>query len=147
MKLPLQFFAQRILPKSVFYFSSNKINTDVSHYFICLAKNENEYLFLVCCTSDKENKRKRLAELNNTYTSLVYIKPDELNGLQKDTFVDCNTCFNDYSVNDFLTMYENNQIEYTGEISDNVYNQILKGLYESISIEPDILRNIPEPEK
>mgnify|MGYP005866697429 CR=1 FL=1 len=68
---------------------------------------------------------------------LIWIKPDNTNGLTKDTFVDCNSFF-EYSIDDFKTMYENNLLEYRGDISDTHYEQIINGLLESPTIPTEI---------
>lgn len=71
------------------------------------------------------------------HSTLVWIKPDNNNGLTKDTFVDCNSIF-EYSVEDFKTMYEQNLLEYKGEVTNGHYEQIINGLLESPNITDDI---------
>ncbi len=137
MKLPLAFFLQGIDEKKVYYFSSNKLNTITPHYFICVLKGSNDTLILVCCSSDREDKRKRRIEKLGLHSTLVWIKPDNNNGLTKDTFVDCNSYFS-YSIEDFKTMYENDILEYKGEISTIHYEQIINGLLDSPTIPTEI---------
>ena len=99
---------------------------------------------LVCCTSDKEDKRRKRIEKLNLHSTLVWIKPDTENGLTKDTYVDCNTYF-EYTIEEFTTLYENNLLEYKGIISETHYGQIILGLLDSptIAIETkELLRNI-----
>lgn len=137
MKIPLDLFLQGINEKKVYYFSSVKINTNIPHYFICVLKGEKDTLLLVCCTSDRDDKRKRRIEKLGLYSTLVWIKPDNDNGLTKDTFVDCNSIF-EYSIEDFKTMYQQNILEYKGEITGGHYEQIINGLLESPNITNDI---------
>lgn len=137
MKLPITFFLNGIDEKKVYYFSSVKLNTTVPHYFICIIKGANDTIMMVCCTSDKEDKRKKRAELLELYNTLVWIQPDTHNGLTKDTFVDCNSIFT-YSIDDFKTMYENDVLEYKGEISTIHYEQIIYGLLASPTISNEI---------
>ncbi len=133
MKLPIDFFLQHINSKKVYYFSSKKINTAIPHYFVCVLKNNDDTIILVCCTSDKEDKRKKRIELLGLHNTLVWISPDNENGLIKDTFVDCNSYFI-YTKDEFKTMYENNLLDYKGEISENHYEQIINGLLNSPTI-------------
>lgn len=92
---------------------------------------------MVCCTSDKNDKRKRRIEILGLHSTLVWIKPDDNNGFTKDTFVDCNSVF-EYSVRDFKTMYEQELLEYKGEVADSHYEQVINGLLESPNITDDI---------
>jgi hypothetical protein len=143
MKLPIEFFLQGIDVKKVYYFSSPKLSTSVPHYFICVLKGSSNTVILVCCTSDREDKRKKRIEKLGLHTTLIWIKPDNSNGLTKDTFVDCNSFF-EYSIDDFKTMYENDLLEYKGEISETHYEQIINGLLDSPTIPTEIkelLRN------
>ena len=137
MKLPIDFFLKGINEKKVYYFSSSKLNTTVPHYFICILKGEKDTLLMVCCTSDKNDKRKRRIEMLGLHSTLVWIKPDDNNGFTKDTFVDCNSVF-EYSVRDFKTMYEQELLEYKGEVADSHYEQVINGLLESPNITDDI---------
>jgi hypothetical protein len=143
MKLPIEFFLQGIDEKKVYYFSSTKLNTSVPHYFIAVLKGSKDTVILVCCTTDREDKRKKRIEKLGLHSTLVWIKPDNSNGLTKDTFVDCNSFF-EYSIDDFKTMYENDLLEYKGEISETHYEQIINGLLDSPTIPTEIkelLRN------
>lgn len=133
MKLPIDFFLQGINEKKVYYFSSVKLNTSVPHYFICVFKGADNTVILVCCTSDREDKRKKWIEKLGLHSTLVWIEPDDNNGLTKDTFVDCNTFF-EYTVDAFKTMYENGLLDYKGEISATHYAQIINGLLDSPTI-------------
>jgi len=133
MKLPIAFFLQGIDKKKVYYFSSAKLNTSVPHYFICVLKGSSNTVILVCCTSDREDKRKKRIEKLGLHTTLIWIKPDSSNGLTKDTFVDCNSFF-EYSIDDFKAMYEKDVLEYKGEISEMHYEQIINGLLDSPTI-------------
>lgn len=137
MKLPLDFFLQGIDEKKVYYFSTTQLNTAIPHYFVCILKGEKDALILVCCTSDKDDKRKKRIEMLGLHSTLVWIKPDNNNGLTKETFVDCNSIF-EYSINDFKKMYEQDQLEYKGEVTEIHYEQIINGLLESPNITEEI---------
>ena len=137
MKLPIELFINGIDEKKVYYFSSTQLDTSIPLYFICIIKAENDKLILVCCTSDREGKRKKLAEKRGWYSTLVYVVPNADNGLTKDTFVDCNNVFT-YSIDDFANMYNDNLLEFKGEISDIPYEQIMNGMLDSPLIEEDI---------
>jgi hypothetical protein len=77
---------------------------------------------------------------------LVWVKPDAENGLQIDSYVDCNTYFA-YTINDFQILYEKEEIEFGGKISEGHFVQIVTGLLESPLIEKSVkeqIRNLLE---
>lgn len=142
MKLPVSLFVEGISPGKVYYFSSEKLTTSVPHFFICVSRTENNLLILVCCTSQFEKRKKFIESRNLPYSTLVWIKPNEDNGLNIDSYVDCNSYY-DYMVNDFAKLYENDLLEYKGEISESHLEQIRIGLQDSPIIEEfvkDIIR-------
>ena len=75
MKIPISFFIDGIKTGKVYYFSSTLLNTEIPHYFICTKKTISNLLILVCCTSDKNDKNKKLAELRGLHKTLVWINP------------------------------------------------------------------------
>ncbi len=139
MKLPINLFLSGIMPYKVYYFASAKLSTDIPHYFICLHRTENEVLILACCTSQVAKRQRFIALKDLPTTTLVWIKPTEENGLQKDSYVDCNGIF-EYSVSDFKSLYEHDKIEYMGEISEEDFEEIIIGITDS----PLIHENIKE---
>jgi hypothetical protein len=137
MKLPTPIFIREILPKKIYKFSSNKISTPIAHFFVCVICID-EDIILVCCTSDKNDKNKRLIEIRNLHQTLVYVEPDEdKNGLSKDTWINCNKYFA-YSFDEFAQMYDSNQIKVVGEVTEAEMEQIRLGLLAS----PDIDDNL-----
>lgn len=110
MKLPIDFFLQGIKERKVYYFSSTKLNTSAIHYFICVLKSTDDTIILVCCTSDRDNKRKERIEKLGLHRTLVWIKPDERNGLVKDTFVDCNSVLTKKFLSLTLHLFNQKQI-------------------------------------
>lgn len=86
MKLPIAFFLQGIDERKVYYFSSAKLNTSVPHYFIAVLKGGDGTVILVCCTSDREDKRKKRIEKLGLHSTLIWIKPDNTNGTNQRYF-------------------------------------------------------------
>ena len=131
----------RLETGKVYYFESQKIISESPHYFICIAKTDENKLILLCCTSDRQDKNKRSIELKGWYETLVWISPSDENGFTKDTFVNCNTTFS-YSVNEFEEMYQKGILEYKGEISKSHLSQILIGIQKSPLLEQEIKQTI-----
>lgn len=54
-----------------------------------------------------------------------------------DSYVDCNSYF-DYSLEEFKRLYESNELEYKGKLSESHFEQILIGIKDSPLIEEAI---------
>jgi len=126
-----QTFSSSIDKGKIYYFKSKKlVATKESHYFIVIANPSDELVIFTCCTSQFE-KRARFIELNNIpLTTLVWIKPNDENGLVKDSYVDCNSYFQ-YSKAELIQMYEQNQIQFVGYITDSKIEEIRQGIIDS----------------
>jgi len=126
-----QTFSTSIDKGKIYYFKSNKlVATNESHFFIVIANPSDELVIFTCCTSQFK-KRARFIELNNIpLTTLVWIKPNEENCLKKDSFVDCNSYFQ-YSKAELIQMYEQNQIQFVGYITDSKIEEIRQGIIDS----------------
>lgn len=143
MKLPSSLFISAVQEKKVFYFSSSRINSTEPHFFVCIKRTNDELLIFSCCTSKFENKRRYIESRNLPRETLVYIKPKEDgNPFVRDTYVNCNEC-HIYTVQEFEQKYNSNQVEYSGEISDVYYEQIIIGIQKSPLISQETKNLIP----
>jgi hypothetical protein len=138
-------FAKSAKEKDVFYFSTNQINNLDPHYFICIQRGLNEVLIFTCCTTQKDKREKYFQQNNYDLKSLVHIAPTTENGLKQDSYVDCNKYFQ-VTVAEIQKMHEQKKIECRGEVSDEVYEQLLIGLHASQEIEEEIKKSFPDPD-
>ena len=146
MKVPTDTFIDAIGNRKVYYFSSTRLESDIPHYYVVVNKTDGDLLVLSVCTSQFDTV-KRFVETRSLPTeSLVYIKPDTSNPFEKETFVNCNKCFT-YTIDEFRSMYDANAIDYSGELSEGHYEQILTGIHSSPLIEEEIKDIVPKPEK
>ncbi|MGH1337023.1 MAG: hypothetical protein ACRBFS_12935 [Aureispira sp.] len=128
-------FIKAIGPKKLYKFSSNKLTTNIPHFFVCITTTQNEIVVFTCCTSQLEKRQSYIERYNLPYSTLVWIKaPNNLNELYKDTYVDCNKNFN-YSYNDLRALYDNGTITYEGDIEEAEWLQIIQGLLDSPRID------------
>lgn len=144
VKVPTQTFIDSISNRKVYYFSSNQISSKVPHYFICIRRTEDDLLFMSCCTSQFDTVRKFVESRSLPFETLVHISPkDENNPFDKDTYINCND-LQTYTVEEFREMYDSNDVDFSGVISENHYEQILTGIHLSPVIEDDIKELIPK---
>lgn len=146
MKVPIESFISSIKERKVYYFSSDKINVDNPHYFICIKKTEQDILILTCCTSQFETIKRFVETRSLPYETLVWIKPneeDDDNPFIVDTYVNCNKVF-EHTIEEFRNKYNSDLISFSGEISMNYYSQIVNGLNLSPLIEGEIKDCLPK---
>lgn len=145
MKLPSVLISSRTKEREVFYFATTKINSTQPHYFICIKKSPNEVLIFTCCTTQMEKREQYFKLKGYSLKSLVHITPSPDNGLDEDTWVDCNSYF-EFTVEEINEMFQKDKIAYKGEISDIDYEQILIGLHASDEIEAYVKERFPNPD-
>jgi len=96
------------------------INTDIPHYFIVVGIEDSDN-YLVLCTSQQQKKEDHFAKHNFDLDGLVYIKPNDINNLTKDTFINCN----DYYCCETAVLSKkilNNELSFTGLLELKYYD-------------------------
>lgn len=147
MKLPTDIFLSAIEEKKVYYFSSTQINTPEPHYFICLKRTDNDVLIMSCCTSQFDTVRRFVESRSLPNETLVWISPGDQtdeNPFVKDTYVNCNSSYT-YTIDEFRSMYNSDSVTFSGEISDEHYEQIVIGIHKSPLIDTETKEVIPLP--
>lgn len=148
MKLPTDLFLSSIDDRKIYYFSTDKINTEEPHHFICIKRTPDDILIMSCCTSQFDTVRRFVETRSLPMESLVWISPDSTspdNPFTKDTYVNCNSCFT-YTIDEFKKMYSDDSVSYSGKISDSHYEQILIGIHSSPLVDDETKDIIPKPE-
>lgn len=132
--LPPHFYIDSTLEIGTVYLfeASELIKTDIPHFFIVIAKDEDD-VFLLACTSKPETKEKHFERMGYDIATLVHIPPDKENGFTKDTYVDCN----DYHPISKSRLAEKvkNGLKRTGKISYNHFDQLRTGLINSTVVD------------
>ena len=71
---------------NIYWFKNPQINSPDSHPHIYVGRRADDYIFLICCTSQFE-KRRRYFELNELpFETLVRLKDSKNNNLTKRNF-------------------------------------------------------------
>ncbi|MCW3785503.1 hypothetical protein [Plebeiibacterium sediminum] len=121
------------------------ISTDIPHYFIIVGI-EDEDNYLALCTTQLEKKIKHFENYSLDFSGLVYIKPDEQNGLSDDTYVNCHDYYT-ISKSDLINKCSTSTLSYTGEVSLDHYTQIKTGIIDSHTNDlPEYLLSHPSDE-
>ncbi|MCC6691551.1 MAG: hypothetical protein IT235_08475 [Bacteroidia bacterium] len=143
MKIPTDLFLKGIRARKVYYFSNNKINTEIPHYYVCIKRTDADVLILSLCTSQFETIKRFVESRNLPFETLVFIAPDIHNPFTKQTYVNCNE-IHEFTVEELKEMYESEAVEFSGEISEGHYVQILLGLKASPMIDDETKDLLPD---
>ncbi|HEY9082881.1 MAG TPA: hypothetical protein VIN73_06075 [Vicingaceae bacterium] len=130
--LPPEYILSTTLKVGIVYkFSAEEyINSDIPHFFIVVAIDDDE-IYTVNSTSQKNNKIKFFDKKGLDYSGLVFIKPDTDNGFtHDDNCVNCNDYYS-FSKQSLLTKINSNNFEIAGTISYNHFDQIRNGICSS----------------
>lgn len=109
------------------------------HFHIVLSV-ENEILILAVCTSQFEKRKKFIEKKSLPENTLVKISGDFFD---KETFVDCNmNIFSEETCEKLYNLYKDGLLEFSGEITDCEYIQILDGIIDSPLIDSSIINKV-----
>ncbi|RZJ83364.1 MAG: hypothetical protein EOO20_22935, partial [Chryseobacterium sp.] len=117
MELSNTFIRAQFRPKGLYYFSSDHLNTDDPHYFL-IVEIDGKLAHLVVCTSKFEKRVKHLEMTGGSAETLVWIKPTADNALKKDSFVDCNNVFSDYTIDKLVDLFSAKKLKLSGHVND-----------------------------
>jgi hypothetical protein len=144
MRLPFPLFEQSIQEKKIYIFRKNSPFGIDEHMHICLKKPDGNVLYFVCCTTKHKTIEKFLQKQNISYSTIVHIKKDNKNCFDdNDTYINCNTIHTG-NLQTFFKAYNNYTIDLIGEISDNHFYQIIKGIMDSPIVTNEIKKALSE---
>jgi hypothetical protein len=141
MRFSSAMFLDSIEEKKIYYFSSSVLNTNTPHNFICIKRTSDDLLILSCCTSKFETIKRFIETRNLPYETLVWLSENPI--FTKDTYINCNQYF-EFTLGEFRRMYENNTIEFRGEVSQSDFENIINGLLNSPLIDEEIKDILPK---
>ena len=132
IQLPNEVFFQHTLAiGTVYYYSSEKINTDEPHYHIVIHKTKSEIVVLGLTTT-RIDKRIRFFNKNQfPESTLVFIEPDENNGLKETSLVDCNSNIFQETKNSLKYIRKEKGIQVKGRIKSSQIEQLRQGIIDS----------------
>ena len=139
MDFPEALIRGQIAPRKVYRFNDTVPNgTGIisGHWHICF-KVKDSIVYLLCCTTKEQTIDKYLHANHLDDKTKVYIAPTTENGLEKDTFLNCNT-IRFCELDDLVKLLKDGLVQFTGEISDEEFQKIRIGILSSSVVEPII---------
>lgn len=122
----------------IYWFKNPNISSPDPHPHIYVGKKNDDYLFMICCTSNFDG-RLRYFEINGMpFETLVRIKGTEHNKLTKDTYADCNDIV-PFEIGDLFYEYK---MQYWGQMTDAELLQIKTGISMSELLETETINLI-----
>lgn len=127
---------------SVYYFSDEKLTSNEPHYFIVLnqSPSSDEFLILVCASSQIEKRKRIIKQLKLPEKTLVFIFPSECPIFSKKTVIDCNQVFEKTS----QTLIEKLKQKNLKVCTDVIPNKIIQKLIQGILASPQVSRKIKQ---
>jgi len=118
------------------------IETEIPHYFIVIAIEE-ELIYLSLCTTKEGTIKNYLIKRGYDLNSMINLQPNSDNRLTKITYINCN-----YShivrKQDLINKSSNNKLSFTGRLSETEYQQITKAIgYSTVNDIPKFLLVYP----
>jgi hypothetical protein len=143
MKIPFTLFFKSIEEKKIYFFGKNNSFGVSEHMHICLKRPDGNILYFVCCTTKYNTIVKFIEKLKIDYSTIVYIAKDNKNCFNEDaTYINCNNVHR-CTKKEFENSYNNDSVTFIGEVSDNHYDQIIRGIKESPLIAQEIKDMLP----
>ena len=131
-------FIDQLSIGDIYWFKNPTISSPDPHPHIYVGKEDENHLFLICCTSNFEG-RLRHFEINELpFETLVRVKESTENKLTRDTYVDCNE-IPPYDVSDLFYDYK---LQYWGKISEAELLQIRDGISLSELLEAETIERV-----
>lgn len=131
---------------SVYYFEEEELSSDEPHYFVVLNQNPRteEFLILVCASSQIEKRRQIMQRLGFPQETLVFVSPSEYPTFSKDTVIDCNRVFEKTSQT-LIEKLDQNKLKVCTEImSDTILQKLIRGILASTQISEKIKRMLSD---
>jgi hypothetical protein len=131
MILPKEVFIRGLAVGSIYLLNKHKLkNTSVPHLFIIAGMNDEELVLFSCCTTQFE-KRRRFIELSGLpFSTLVSIKPNGTNKLDKETHINCNELYS-YTVDELHTLSNQGDMRLIGKLDEGKYEEMKTGINDS----------------
>jgi len=135
ISLPKEVFKSGLAAGNIYLIEKHKLkNTPLPHLFIVAGMNDDEVVLFSCCTTQFE-KRRRFIELNGLpLSTLVYIKPDNVNKLNKPTYVDCNK-LHPYTIDELHKLSNDDNMSLIGYLNNGKIEEIKTGINDSPNVE------------
>lgn len=102
------------------------INTTEPHFFVVVAIN-NDDNFLIISTTKLQNKINYLTKRGFDLNTLAYIRPNDSNGLTKDSYFNCNDYFI-LSKQELIAKVKEDKLSIAGNFDKDEYNILLNSI-------------------
>ena len=102
------------------------INTTEPHFFVVVAIN-NDDNFLIISTTKLQNKIDYLTKRGFDLNTLAYIRPNDSNGLTKDSYFNCNDYFI-LSKQELISKVKEDKLSIAGNFDEDEYNILLNSI-------------------
>lgn len=129
--------ATTIQSGSVYYFSNNKFDNLIPHYYVVLNNDpQNEPLLVLVCASSQVQKVREKRQLLRPDT-VVEISPSEYPSFTVQSIVDCNS-IHERTVQQLQTQYDNGNLRVEPIMAAAIVDRLRDAVLESDLVEREI---------
>jgi hypothetical protein len=125
------FFQSTLTIGTVYYYVSDEIQSDEPHYHIVIHKTKSEIVILGLTTTQIDKRISFLEKNQLPESTLIFIEPDENNGLKKTSLVDCNSSIFQETKNSLKNIRQEKDIKVKGMIKNSQIEQLRQGIIDS----------------
>lgn len=125
---------------SVYYFEEEELVSNEPHFFVVINKNPRteEFLILVCASSQIEKRQQIAKRLGFATETQVIVTPSEYTVFSMDTIIDCNRVFERTSQT-LIEKLEQNKLKVCSDtMPDGILKKLIKGVLTSNQISENI---------
>lgn len=135
ISLPKEFFEKGIKTGNIYLLKKHKLkNTTEPHLFIAVGRNDEEVALFTCCTTQFEKRKRHIELAGLPLSTLVTIKPDDSNKLDKPTHIDCNGVI-PYTIDELYELSEDGDMSFIGFLKEGKLEEIKTGINDSPNVE------------
>src|SRR3989344_4970539 len=115
---------------SVYYFEEEQLSSTEPHYFVVLNKEPRteEFLILVCASSQVEKRRQTIQKLGFPQETLVFVSSTDYRLFRRDTVIDCNRAF-EKTARSLIEKFEENRLMVCTDIMpEEIVQKLMQGV-------------------
>jgi hypothetical protein len=139
-------FAEAVTDKDVLLFRNSK-EVEAPHFYICIRKTDNDVLFMVMSTTQRDRLFRHLANNGLDAHTVVTIQPfDEHpdSPMNKRCWINCNDVYS-YTVDEIALLHKNRNITAIGKLPQEYFEQIVNGICLSPLVTEEIKEELQLP--
>jgi len=132
-----------IKPRSIFYFTTNKIDSPEPHNSIIIYISPVLNLSFSLCTTKDQTIKRYIQRSGAHVDTMVELDYGKYSFLKQPTFINCNSLV-PYTDNEFEKKHDRGHVTYRAKLDKDEFNAIVRGIKLSNDIDEEIKSALAE---